>query len=137
MPNMTPSHPNNTYATNKQLLEPYQSTELRTHQLRRIHAAHDLLKKVGRFSATLARLRRGPLQQGAGAGAGTGSGAGVVGGLDPRELAKAAEYLQELEALVQVGPCRRRVPSLVDCREWVLLTLGSWSFLQPYIRTRP
>lgn len=29
-------------------------------------------------------------------------GAGVLGALDPRELARAAGYLQELEALVQV-----------------------------------
>lgn len=58
---------------------------------------------MGRFSATLARLRRGPLQ-------GAGAGAFAVGALDARELAKAAEYLQELEALVQVcSPALLRV----------------------------
>lgn len=86
----------------RQLLEPYQSTELRTHQLRRIHAANDLLKKVSRFSATLARLRKGPLQ-GLTAEAAVGTGAvGALKGMDPRELAKAAAHLHELEGLVQV-----------------------------------
>lgn len=98
---------NDQHTNNNQLLEPYQSTELRTHQLRRIHAAHDLLKNVARFSATLARLRKGPLQgavkdsEAGTAGAGL-VGAGALGALDPRELARAAGYLQELEALVQV-----------------------------------
>ncbi len=90
-----------------QLLEPYQSTELRTHQLRRIHAANDLLKKVSRFSATLARLRKGPLQGlelDLTTGVGAASGAALAG-LDTRELAQAAAHLHELEGLVQVRAC--------------------------------
>lgn len=106
---MTSTHPVElTIRITAQLLEPYQSMELRTHQLRRIHSANDLLKKVARFSATLTRLRKGPLQGLTAAKVG-GSGeegdraaVGVLAGLDPRELAKAAAHLHELEGLVHV-----------------------------------
>lgn len=85
-------------------MEPYQSTEARRNQLQRIHEAHDLLKKVSRFSFTIMRLRKSGLESPAG-----------VKGLDLRELGRAASSLVELESLLKVGESGE-----ARCTPWVV-----------------
>jgi len=88
-----------------ELLEPYQGTERRTQQLRRLHEANDILKKVSRFSSTLARLKKetssGSSSGNDSAGGGNDDSVVAVEGLGLRDLAKAAQHLQEVEALFQ------------------------------------
>ncbi len=89
-----------------ELLEPYQGTERRTQQLRRLHEANDLLKKVARFSATLARLKKDSAHSSSSSSSGSNSSenrdpATAIKGLELRELAKAAQHLHEVETLFQ------------------------------------
>jgi hypothetical protein len=86
-----------------ELLEPYQGTERRTQQLRRLHEANDILKKVSRFSSTLARLKKESNSNNCGDSTGGGNDDPVVAveGLELRDLAKAAQHLQEVEAFFQ------------------------------------
>eukprot|EP00752_Nemacystus_decipiens_P008545 g7632.t1 len=90
----------------REVSEPHEAVRLRTQQLKNLHAATRLLKRALRFLAALRRLRAQEevlgLDAAALAAGGGGGGAGKGGGVaDLRELAKAAQSLQELEGTLR------------------------------------
>ncbi|CAM9423221.1 unnamed protein product [Ectocarpus sp. 4 AP-2014] len=103
----------------REVSEPHEAVRVRTQQLKNLHDATRLLKRALRFLSALRRLRgqedvlgleaaaaaavTGSAAGGGGVGAAGGRSAGGAGGggADLRELAKAAQSLQELESTLR------------------------------------
>ncbi|CAM9980618.1 unnamed protein product [Ectocarpus sp. 6 AP-2014] len=103
----------------REVSEPHEAVRVRTQQLKNLHDATRLLKRALRFLSALRRLRGqedvlgleaaaaaaavGGAAGGGGVGAAGGRSAGGAGGgaADLRELAKAAQSLQELESTLR------------------------------------
>jgi len=82
-----------------ELLEPYKDTERRTQQLRRIHESNDILKKIARFLVALTRIKESSTLSNVDLAKEDPESARK--GLELRDIAKAAQHLHEVEAILE------------------------------------